>query len=159
MAGVPGTATAGVQFSLIPPLTTVALTPVGPGGPDVSGPFGQPPIPGPPSSPNSEMVRPCRLASASWTCQAMSRWPPPVAALAATAGSSNWYVAVKVDPVVARADEYPPRGAVASGPGTARTSRRLTAVVRSAGLTIRCSSWSGFTPGPRCPTTFSVVDP
>src|SRR4051794_34094055 len=64
-AGVPAAGAAGVQVSRTPPATFTALTSVGPGGPDCSGPFGQPPKPGPPTSPNSAIVTPCRLLAAS----------------------------------------------------------------------------------------------
>ena len=152
-------ATAGVQVSFSPPETTAAVTSVGPGGPACSGPFGHPPKPGPPSSPSSAMVIPCRLPSASVTCQDSSRSPPPVAAISATAASSNSYVAVKVFPVTERPELYPPLGAGVSGPGTARTSRRATAVPVRAGLTIRCSRFAGSMPSPTWPTTVRVVEP
>src|SRR5688500_9141107 len=98
-------ASAGVQFSLRPPDTLAAVIPDGAGGPDCRGPLGQPPMPGPPGSPYSEMVRPWRLSSASATCQAMDRAPAAFAASSAAAGSSKTYVAVKVFPVIARPDE------------------------------------------------------
>src|SRR5215218_6363837 len=69
------------------------------------GPAGQPPMPGPPASPSSAMVRPCRFASASSSCQAMARAPPPSAAILATSALSKWYVAVKVVPVTSRSDD------------------------------------------------------
>ena len=65
-----------------------------------AGPAGHPPIPGPPSSPSSAMVRPWRLPSASSSSQDIMRSPPPLAAIAAVAGVSNTYVAVNSLPVV-----------------------------------------------------------
>src|SRR3954469_17042461 len=97
MAGVPGMATAGVQVTLTPPATLTALTLVGPGGPDANGPFGQPPKPGPPTSPNSAMVTPWRFPPRSTSSQDSSRSPRlALAAISAVAGSLKTYVAVKV---------------------------------------------------------------
>ena len=87
--GCAGTAWAGVQFTFRSPSTLAALTLVGPAGPDCRGPLGQPPIPGPPSSPNSAMVRPCRFPSASSSSHAMARSPEALAAISAVAGSLN----------------------------------------------------------------------
>src|SRR6185436_15354075 len=62
-----------------------------------AGPAGQPPKPGPPASPNSAMVRPWRLPSASWTCQFIALSPRSAAAATLAASRvSNWYVARKV---------------------------------------------------------------
>src|SRR6476469_11193061 len=92
-------ATAGVQltFTPVPLATRAATTLVGPGGPDCSGPFGQPPTPGPPTSPFSAMVMPWRLAAGSVTSQAIARSPSPaLAAMVADSTSSKTYVATKV---------------------------------------------------------------
>src|SRR5688500_6859088 len=106
MAGVPGMASAGVQFTLRPVDVFAAVMLDGAGGPDCRGPLGQPPIPGPPGSPYSAMVRPWRLASASSSSQAMARSPSPAfAAISALAASSKTYVAVKVSPANLRLDE------------------------------------------------------
>src|SRR6478736_328972 len=105
IAGVPGIAAAGVQLTLmvLMPLglglgtVSAATTLVGAGGPDCSGPFGQPPIPGPPGSPFSAMVMPWRLAAGSVTSQAIARSPRPAsAASVADSTSSKTYVATKV---------------------------------------------------------------
>src|SRR4051812_6823278 len=148
MAGVPGRATAGVQLSLTPPATFTAVTSVGPGGPDCSGPLGQPPMPGPPASPNSAMVRPCRLASASVSSQDSRRSPSPaLAAILATAGSSKMYVAGNVSPLNVMPDRYPPRGAAVSGPGRARTSRRAPTGLGRAGPAVARLGVGGAPPG------------
>ena len=51
-------ATAGVQLTLMSLPVFTAVTLEGPGGPDCNGPFGHPPIPGPPGSPFSAIVKP-----------------------------------------------------------------------------------------------------
>jgi hypothetical protein len=63
-------------------------------------------MPGPPGSPNSAMVRPCRLPSTSVSCQDSSRSPSPaLAAIWAVSASSNTQVAVKVSPENSRLEE------------------------------------------------------
>jgi hypothetical protein len=57
------------------------------GAPTWVGPAGQPPKPGPPTSPASAIVTPCRLAAASVCCHDSRRSPPPFFAICATAGS------------------------------------------------------------------------
>src|SRR6476659_8211922 len=102
----PGTATAGVQVSFTPPGTLTARTSVGPGGPLCKGPLGQPPKPGPPGSPNSAMVTPCRLPARAPVSKDSSRAPRAAsAAIFATAGSSKAYVAGKVVALKARPEE------------------------------------------------------
>src|SRR4029078_841129 len=118
-------ATAGVQLTLtpVPFATRAATTLVGPGGPDCSGPLGQPPIPGPPGSPFSAMVMPWRLAAGSVNSHAIARSPSPaLAAVVADSRSSKMYVATKLSWArsSSRLDEKPPLFVPGNRQGTAR---------------------------------------
>jgi hypothetical protein len=62
---------------------------VGEAGPWAAAAAGQPPKPGPPVSPSSWIVTPCRLAFASRFCHDIDRIAP-ASAIFAVAALANW---------------------------------------------------------------------